>query len=41
MLLLLFQSSGAGGGGGAVLYIRVIRGNDLLGRDDWMVSYFI
>lgn len=40
MLLLLFQSEAAGGAG-AQLRVRVIRGNDPLGLDDWVVSYFI
>jgi hypothetical protein len=39
MLLTLLQS--AGGGPAARLYVRIIRGNDLLGMDDWTVSYFI
>ena len=39
MLLLLFQSEAAGAG--ARLRVRIIRGNDPLGLDDWVVSYFI
>lgn len=40
MLLTLLQSAG-GGGPAARLYVRIIRGNDLLGMDDWTVSYYI
>ena len=40
MLLTLLQSAGAGGPA-ARLYVRMIRGNDPFGMDDWIVSYYI